>query len=119
MNVASLLTLGNVRKWTGIVAQALAGLPPVIAMIYEMMAMAKAGLVTAMGYDTSVWGYILMASVALVASIMLLGIGRFFLKRWHRELIVMNATIYGLVLIEGVTLEFVARNMRDCGELIC
>jgi hypothetical protein len=119
MKVASQLTLGNVRNWRGIVAQASAGLPPVYVMMFVVMGMAKGGLPIAMGYDTAVLIYIMMASVALVATVILLGIGRLLLGRWHRELIVMNATIYSLVLIEGVTLEFVAGNMRDCGELIC
>ena len=43
MNVASLLTFGNMRKWTGIVAQASAGLPPVYVMMDVVMGMAKGG----------------------------------------------------------------------------
>ena len=119
MNSASPMTLGKLRNWTGIIVQASAGLPPVYVMMDHVRASALRGLVTNIGYDTSVLIFIMEASVGLVASIILLGIGRLLLRYWHRGVAIMNATLYGLVVIQGVTIQFAATNLRDCGKTIC
>ena len=114
MSIKSRQILEHLRVSLGFAAQALAGLPAIDVMMEHLRASAWKGIGEYVAFY-----YPLDALIALVASIILLGIGRFLLRYWQKELMIVVGTLYGMVLIQGVTIELAERSLKECGRAFC
>lgn len=114
MNISPRQIVEQLRTGIGFAIQAMAGVPPIYLIMGHVRASAWRGLGETVG-----WHYPLDALIALVASIILLGIGRWLLRYWQKELMIVVATLYGMVFMVGVTIEVAERSLKECGRAYC